>query len=117
MKANSIDDYKDIARQNYPEKFLITFQARQKKRLLLYKMKEHSIQPWHGAGVFKYTKNNKIKFYTLPILYLESINAIPLALASNPHEPICYLHPNLKINTISEFIHLLKNNYTRTRKS
>lgn len=85
------------------------------------------VQPWHGVAVFKPSKKNKIKLYTLPILSLEGIGATPVILKSersddlNEYEiikqPLFYIHPDIKFENIDNFFDQLKNTMTRSRKS
>ncbi|MCW8419410.1 L-tyrosine/L-tryptophan isonitrile synthase family protein [Fluoribacter dumoffii] len=80
------------------------------------------VQPWHGVGVFMRTKNNKIKLYTLPVLSLESCDAVPVIVEKTGQEPrmkgqpLFYIHPNIKWNHFDDFIEELKKGLTRKRK-
>ncbi|HHF7345777.1 TPA: L-tyrosine/L-tryptophan isonitrile synthase family protein [Legionella feeleii] len=77
------------------------------------------VQPWHGAGVFKRTKNNKIKLYTLPVLALEGMGAIPVIIENEPNylkQPLFYIDPEIAFENAEDFINLIKNQLTRKRK-
>lgn len=85
-----------------------------------------SVQPWHGSGVFKLSKNNKIKLYTLPVLSLEGIGAIPITVISeknsplkefySQNQPLFYVHPNIKFTNTEDLFNKIKNKLTRKRK-
>lgn len=76
------------------------------------------VQPWHGVGVFKLTKNNKIKLYTLPILLLEGEGAIPVKLEENGLEaqPLFYVYPDITFKDIQELLEKIKRGLMRKRK-
>lgn len=77
------------------------------------------VQPWHGTGVFKLTKNNKIKLYTLPVLVLEGMGAVPVIIKNEQHylnQPLFYIDPGIAFENVEEFIEHIKNQLTRKRK-
>lgn len=77
------------------------------------------VQPWHGAGVFKLTRNNKIKLYTLPILALEGIGAVPVIMKNEQNyinQPLFYIDPEISFESIEDFIERVKVQLTRKRK-
>lgn len=80
------------------------------------------VQPWHGVGVFMLTKNNKIKLYTLPILLLEGLGAVPVTVVGKGIEhmikdqPLFYVNPEIKFDTIDDLLEKIKQNLTRKRK-
>lgn len=78
------------------------------------------IQSWHGVGVFKKNKHNRIKLYTLPVSYLESIKSKPVLLRDYQHPDkntlLFYIHPNIKFQTLDDFFQQLDSKYTRKRK-
>lgn len=80
------------------------------------------IQPWHGAGVFKLTKNNKIKIYTLPALLLEGEGAIPVLIANEEHEtmikeqPLFYIHQQIAFKDSNALLARIRQDLTRNRK-
>lgn len=73
------------------------------------------VQPWHGIGVFKKTKKNKIKLYTLPVLLLEGIHATPIIL-ENTHQPLFYVYPDIQFDNIEDLVDKIKSTLTRKRK-
>lgn len=75
------------------------------------------VQAWHGSGVFKRTKRNKIKIYTLPVLSLEGEKAIPVLLKGGSQtQALFYIHPNVSCDNIDDFLKRLECEYTRQRK-
>lgn len=83
------------------------------------------VQPWHGVGVFKLSKNKRIKLYTLPIFFLEGIGATPFLFNENAigaeefikqKQPLFYVHPNIHFKTLDDLFENIKNNITRKRK-
>lgn len=80
------------------------------------------IQPWHGAGVFKLTKNNKIKIYAMPALLLEGEGATPVLIANDEAEcmikdqPLFYIHQDVHYKNATELLHIINSNLTRNRK-
>ncbi len=80
------------------------------------------IQAWHGTGVFKLTKNNKIKIYTLPVLSLEGTQAIPVSISNGEQglmlkdQPLFYVHPELQFTNSTELLNKIAANLTRSRK-
>ncbi|MFI4918106.1 MAG: L-tyrosine/L-tryptophan isonitrile synthase family protein [Legionellales bacterium] len=80
------------------------------------------VQPWHGAGVFKLTKNNKIKLYTLPILSLEGLGAIPVMTGLQEesglikNQPLFYIHPDITFENSADLFKQIKQSITRKRK-
>jgi len=80
------------------------------------------IQPWHGVGVFKFTKNNKIKLYTLPISFLEYLGATPITLIDTEQEsnesvqPLFYVHPEIRFENINDLLEKIRQELTRKRK-
>lgn len=80
------------------------------------------IQPWHGAGVFKLTKNNKIKIYTLPALLLEGEGAIPVIIANDGGEcmikdqPLFYIDRGIIYKNSDDLLDAIDKHLTRNRK-
>ncbi len=89
------------------------------------------VQPWHGAGVLKRTKNNRIKLCALPCALLEKAGAIPILLGedafaktgdstathgSRVRQPLFYVHPDLKVSTLADLLKRLPASFTRQRK-
>ncbi len=102
----------------FPDHVRWTIHAKQGQLALLVPSAiEHTVQPWHGVAVFKYSKNSKVKLYSLPTLYLEGIYARPVVLSCNPRVPLFYIHPDLKINTFEDFVKILEVNFSLQRKS
>lgn len=79
------------------------------------------VQPWHGVGVFKKTKHNKIKLYTLPVLSLEGINAIPITVKNFKSEPfiedqpLFYVDSEIKFDNIENLLDHIHQHLTRKR--
>lgn len=95
--------------------------------ILTTTMSGDPVQPWHGTGVFKMSKQKKIKLYTLPILALEGVEAIPIVVdndyqelapnqVTNKAQPFFYVHPNLQFEKIDDFFKIIKTSLTRKRK-
>lgn len=80
------------------------------------------IQAWHGAGVFKLTKNNKIKIYTLPTLLLEGEGATPVIIANDGVEciindqPLFYIHREIIYKNSDDLFEKIDKHLTRNRK-
>lgn len=80
------------------------------------------IQPWHGVGVFKKTKHDKIKLYTLPVLSLEGMNATPITVENIENapfikdQPLFYVHPDIKFEHIDDLFEKIKLLLIRKRK-
>lgn len=82
------------------------------------------IQPWHGVGMLKLTKNNKIKIYTQPTLLLEGEKAIPVLIINNEpdpdfitkNQPFCYLHQEFTYKNANELLEYINKNIIRNRK-
>lgn len=80
------------------------------------------VQAWHGVGVFKLTKNHKIKIYTLPTLLLEGNNATPVIINNGKNnrrfkqQPLFYVYPDIKFKDSGDLLDKIKKNITRSRK-
>lgn len=87
-----------------------------------------SIQAWSGVGTFKLTKKDKIKMCTLPVLSLDGVGAIPITINNQNNlpkalkvlalrkQPLFYIYPDIKFDTINTFIKKLETQITRKRK-
>lgn len=76
----------------------------------------YTVQSWHGIGVFKKTKHNRIKIYTLPVIALEGSHATPILIKNISKQPFFYVHPNIKFENVEELFDIIRNNLTRNRK-
>ncbi|MBA2649384.1 MAG: L-tyrosine/L-tryptophan isonitrile synthase family protein [Legionella sp.] len=84
------------------------------------------VQPWHGVAVFKLSKSNKIKLYTLPILALEGNGAIPVVEIKEsledsdyfvtPYQPLFYVDRRISFKNEEDLFAIIKNDLTRKRK-
>ncbi len=79
------------------------------------------VQPWHGAGVFKKSKESGIKLCTLPSALLESSGSIPVFyegddLISSRNQPVFYVHSDIACSSMEDFLSLLVEKYTRKRR-
>jgi pyoverdine/dityrosine biosynthesis protein len=69
-----------------------------------------SVQSWAGAGVFKLTKNSRIKLCTLPVLALEGVGATPVCIREADSElefaqqPLFYVYPDIQFADIDELL-------------
>lgn len=83
------------------------------------------IQPWHGVGMLKLTKNKKIKIYTQPILLLEGEKAIPVIIADKKiddeflltNQPFFYIHQDLNYKNTDDLMDKISKNIIKDRKS
>ncbi|MFI4962866.1 MAG: L-tyrosine/L-tryptophan isonitrile synthase family protein [Legionellales bacterium] len=81
------------------------------------------VQAWHGVGVFKLTKNNKIKIYTLPVLSLEGVGSIPVLITNQGEDglindqPLFYVHPDIIFENVADLLDQIKHKVTRKRKT
>ncbi len=81
----------------------------------------HLIQPWHGSGVIKKTKKEKIKIYPLPLFLLKNENAIPVHLDDDSNyrkdnQPFFFIDANTNITSWQQLLEILKHHLTRERK-
>ncbi|MBI2790872.1 MAG: L-tyrosine/L-tryptophan isonitrile synthase family protein [Gammaproteobacteria bacterium] len=80
------------------------------------------VQPWHGVGVLKRTKHDKIKLYTLPVLSLESINATPITVENiknapfRKDQPLFYVYPDIQFDNIDALFETIEQHMIRKRK-
>lgn len=76
----------------------------------------NQILPWHGVSVFKLTRKNKLKQYTMPVIELENMEARPVFINNcDSNQPVFYI--DKAISNQSQLMSLLINNLSRTRKS
>ncbi len=81
-----------------------------------------TIQAWHGIGLFKESKNHKIKIYSLPRLSLESANAVPVLpdkiekVPLSSEQPFFYIDAQIKFRNMDQFLDIVALNLIRNRK-
>jgi hypothetical protein len=81
------------------------------------------VQAWAGAAVFKSTKKNKVRLYTLPVLALEGAGAIPVMVRGTDRplpaagQPLFYIHPDLQVATVDGLLSIVRNSLVRNRAS
>lgn len=104
-----------------PDHIRWTIHAKSGQLAILTTTTGDPIQPWHGAGVFMLTKNNKIKIYTQPVVLLEGGGAIPVVVTNSSEnilnqQPLFYINPEISFSDIGGFLNELPKYITRNRK-
>lgn len=80
-----------------------------------------SVQSWAGAGVFKLTKNGRIKLSSLPVLALEGVGAIPVCVREPDSElelagqPLFYVYPDIRFTDMDDLLAQIANQLVRKR--
>jgi hypothetical protein len=81
------------------------------------------VQAWAGTGVFKLTKDGKIKLCTLPLLALEGVGAIPVRVTGaddalpGASQALFYIYPDIACTGLSDFLLKLMGSTARKRKN
>lgn len=81
------------------------------------------VQSWHGMGVFRKNKQNKIKLYTLPALSLEGHFATPVIIDNiegmplMKGQPLFYIDSSISFEDINDFFSQINKDLTRKRKA
>jgi hypothetical protein len=80
-----------------------------------------SVQSWAGAGVFKLTKQGRIKLCTLPVLALEGVGATPVCIRESDSElefaqqPLFYVYPDIKFASVDDLLERIGTQLVRKR--
>ncbi|PNS07336.1 Pyoverdine/dityrosine biosynthesis protein [Lysobacter silvestris] len=81
-----------------------------------------SVQAWAGSAVFRPTSKGKVRLCSLPVLLLEAMGAIPVAVRLNdrrgtPSQPLFYIDKEIGVGNMDGLLAVLRDTFTRRRFS
>jgi len=79
-----------------------------------------SVQAWAGSAVFRPTSRGKVRLCSLPVLLLESMDAIPVTVRTDdadetPSQPLFYIDRELYSGDMDSLLAVLSETFTRRR--